>query len=164
MKRNAAPARLRETTLALAVAAAAAAPAALGAGGYTLTVNATVAPACRFTQAAGQVLTLTNTVGGIDPTLATNATGATTLTYKCTNGQAPSFTFAGANDSAGNHRVLNGANAMVYTTAFTGGGAGSGFGSGTDKTLILNGTITAAQFGAAAAGTYTDTLSVDILP
>lgn len=138
--------------------------AALGANTATVTISASVTAKCTFTQAAGQSLVFTNTTGGIDPTLGTSATASTTITYKCTAGQAPSFTFTSPNDSGGNHRVLNGANAIVYTVGFTSGGAGAGFGTGTDKTLTLNGTITSAQYGAAPAGTYTDTLTVDMLP
>jgi spore coat protein U-like protein len=134
---------------------------------YSLSVSATVQGVCKFTQAAGQTLTFANNVtGGIDPSLATNATANATVTYKCTNGTAPSaFTGTGTHDLAGNKRVVNGVNAMVYTVSLTGGGAGDGFGPGsTNKTLTVAGTIDPTQFQGAPAGTYTDTLTLTIAP
>lgn len=129
-----------------------------------VSVAASVTAKCAFTQAAGQQLNFANTTGGIDPTLGTNATALTTITYKCTTGQSPTFTLAGAHDTTGTHHVVNGANSIVYTTTFVSGGAGSGFATGTDKTLTLNGTITSTQYSGAPAGTYIDTLTVTVTP
>jgi spore coat protein U-like protein len=149
-----------------AVAAALSLPAA-AADTYSLSVTATVQGVCKFTQAGGQTLTFTNNAGGgIDPSLSGNATANATITYKCTSGTAPSgFTGVGANDTGGNHVVKNGTNSMIYTVALTGGGAGDGFGAGsTNKTLSVAGTIAAAQYQGAPAGTYTDTLVVTVAP
>jgi spore coat protein U domain-containing protein, fimbrial subunit CupE1/2/3/6 len=157
-----------QTALAVAsIALAGALAPAFAADSYSLSVTATVQGICKFTQAAGQTLTFTNNVGGgIDPSLTGNATGNATITYKCTNGTAPSgFTGAGVNDAGGNHLVKNGANSMIYTVALTGGGAGDGFGAGsTNKTLTVAGTIVPAQYQGAPAGTYTDTLIVTVAP
>ena len=152
---------------ALGTAFAAFALPAAAADTYSLSVTATVQGICKFTQAAGQTLTFTNNVGGgIDPSLAGNATANATITYKCTSGTAPSsFTGVGANDTGGNHVVKNGTNSMIYTVALTGGGAGDGFGAGsTNKTLTVAGTIVPAQYQGAVAGTYTDTLTVTVAP
>ncbi len=150
---------------ALLAAVALAIPAGARAGNTaTVALTASVIGKCSVTQASGQTLVFTNTTGGIDTTLGTNATASTTITYKCTNGQAPAFAFTGANDSGGNHRLLNGINAIVYTVSSVSGGSGSGFGTGTDKTLTVNGTITSTQYSGAAAATYTDTLTVSITP
>ncbi len=134
---------------------------------YSLGVSATVLGKCKFTQAAGTTLTLTNVVGGIDPSSATSATGSANITYKCTTSQAPAFTTdTGTHVSGGNMRVADAGNAnfMIYTVSLTSGGAGSGFGAGTDKTLVVGGTITAANFAAAPAGPYTDTVVISVSP
>jgi len=148
------------------LAAGLASTSAIAADSYSLSVSATVLGRCVFTQAAGQTLTLTNTVGGIDPSSATNATGNATLTYKCTKGQAPAFSAnTGANDGGtGTNRVANGTNYMVYTLGLTSGGAGTGFGAAETKTLTVAGTILPAQFQNAAAGTYTDTVTINVTP
>ena len=152
---------------ALGAAAAALSLPAPAADSYSLIVTATVQGICKFTQASGQTLTFTNNAsGGIDPSVAANATANATIAYKCTSGTAPStFTGVGANDTGGNHVVKNGTNSMIYTVTLTGGGAGDGFGAGsTNKTVAVAGTILPAQFQSAAAGTYTDTLVVTIAP
>lgn len=153
--------------LAISMLAAGAMSSAFGADTYSLAVSATVLGRCKFTQAAGQTLTITNTAGGIDPSLAGPATGAATITYKCTTGQAPTFTTdTGTHASGGNMRVADAgsANFMIYTLALVGGGSGTGFGAGQDKTLTVNGTITAANYAAAPATTYTDTVVVSVNP
>jgi len=140
--------------------------AASAADSYSLGVSATVVGRCSFTQAAGQTLTLTNIVGGIDPSSGTSATGSATITYKCTKGQAPAFTAGnGSNYSAPDRRVFDGtADYMVYSLGLTSGGAGSGFGAGQDKSLTVDGTITSAAFANAAVGTYTDTVVISVTP
>ena len=134
---------------------------------YDLAASGTVNGVCKFTQAAGQTLVFSNNLaGGIDPSVATDATASATITYKCTNGTSPTtVTGAGTNDTGGNHLLKNGANSMIYTAGFTPGGAGDGFGAGsTNKTLSVAGSIVQAQFTSAVAGTYTDTLTVTINP
>ena len=139
---------------------------AIAADSYSLSVSATVLGRCTFTQAAGQTLTLTNTLGGIDPSSGTNATGNATITYKCTRGQAPSFTAnLGANEGGtGSNRVTDGTGFMAYTLGLTPGGAGTGFGAAENKTLTVAGTILPAQFQNASVGTYTDTVTINVTP
>jgi len=152
--------------LAASMLAAGAMSSAFGADTYNLAVSATVLGRCKFTQAAGQTLTITNAAGGIDPSVAGPATGAATITYKCTTGQAPTFTTdTGTHVSAGSMRVADGAgNFMVYTLGLTGGGNGAGFAAGADKTLTVNGSIAQAQYVSAPVGTYTDTVVVSVNP
>jgi hypothetical protein len=138
---------------------------AIAADTYSLAISAQVLGRCKFTQAAGATLTITNTVGGIDPSLAGNATGTANITYRCTTGQAPAFTTdTGTHVSGGNMRVASGVNFMTYTLALAGGGNGTGFGAGQDKTLAITGTITNANYVAAPVGTYTDTVVVSVNP
>jgi hypothetical protein len=159
MKRTLRFAALAATGLVTAFSAA-------GADTYSLGVSAQVLGRCKFTQAAGAVLTLTNTVGGIDPSSLTSATGTANITYKCTTGQAPAFTNdTGTHASGGSNRVADGAgNFMIYTLTLTSGGNGAGFGAGADKTLAVGGTITQANFASAPVGTYTDTVVVSVNP
>ena len=157
---------MKTKILALSLLTAGVCSSAIAADTYSLAVSAQVLGRCKFTQAAGATLTLTNTVGGIDPSLPGNATGTANITYKCTTGQAPAFTTdTGTHVNAGNMRVADGAgNFMIYTLTLTGGGSGTGFGAGQDKTLAVGGTITQPNFVAAPAGTYTDTVVVSVNP
>jgi hypothetical protein len=153
--------------LAVTLLTAAASSTAIAADTYTLAVSATVLGRCKFTQAAGSTLTITNTAGGIDPSLAGPATGLANITYRCTSGQAPAFTTdTGTHVSAGNMRVadVGNTNFMTYTLSLVGGGSGTGFGAGQDKTLAVTGTITAASYAAAPAAVYTDTVVVSVNP
>jgi len=158
---------MKARILALSMLAAGAMSSAFGADTYSLTVSATVLGRCKFTQAANQTLTITNTAGGIDPSLAGPAGGTATITYKCTAGQAPTFTTdTGLHVSGGNMRVADAGNAnfMIYTLGLAGGGSGSGFGAGQDKTLTVTGNINAADYVAAPAGAYSDTVVVSVNP
>ena len=157
---------MKTKILALSLLTAGVCSSAIAADTYSLAVSAQVLGRCKFTQAAGATLTLTNTVGGIDPSLPGNATGTANITYRCTTGQAPAFTTdTGLNVNLGNMRVADGGgNFMIYTLTLTGGGNGTGFGAGQDKTLAVGGTITQPNFVAAPAGTYTDTVVVSVNP
>jgi hypothetical protein len=155
---------MKTKLLAVALFAAGAATSASAADSYSLTVNANVIGMCKFTQAAGAILTLTNVVGGIDPSSATNATGTANLTYQCTKGQNPTFaTGNGANWSGTANRVSNGTDFMVYTLAYGAPTTGAGFGGG-NLTIAVNGTILPTDFSAASAGLYTDTVPVNVTP
>ncbi len=161
---NAKIVRLIALVASSAIFAMASSPVARAANTAGISLAASVLATCAVTQATGQALVFANTTGGIDPTLGTSATATTTITYKCTKGQAPSFAVTGAHDSGGNHQLVNGTNAIAYTVSTTSGGAGTGFGTGADRTLTLDGTITSTQYGAAPAATYSDTLTVSITP
>src|SRR3954469_10910422 len=137
---------------------------AAAADSYSLTINANVIGMCKFTQAAGAVLTLTNVAGGIDPSSAGNATGTANLTYKCTKGQNPTFaTGNGTNWSGTANRVTNGTDFMVYALAYGATSTGTGFGGGS-LTIAVNGTILPPAFAAVSAGLYTDTVPVNVTP
>jgi spore coat protein U-like protein len=157
---------MKTRILALSLLTAGVCSSAIAADTYSLAVSAQVLGRCKFTQAAGSTLTMTNVVGGIDPSSATNATGSANITYRCTNGQAPAFTNdTGTHVSGGNMRVADGSgNFMIYTLGLTSGGAGLGFGAASDRTLAVAGTITSANFASAAVGTYTDTVVISVTP
>lgn len=133
----------------------------------TLTVNANVQGICKFQAPKSATATLANSAGNIDPSLATSATGAGTINYMCTKGQAPVFVnnlglnSPGAGLLAVKHATL--ADTMQYTLALTDTGSGTGFGAGV-QTLTLTGTIIQSQFQAAAAGAYSDTVTITLTP
>ena len=158
---------MKTKILAAVLLTAGMASSAIAADTYSLGVSAQVLGRCKFTQAAGATLTLTNVAGGIDPSSATSATGSANITYRCTSGQAPTFTTdLGTHASGANMRVADAGatNFMIYTLSLTSGGSGSGFGAGSDKTLAVAGTITSANFASAPVGTYTDTVVVSVNP
>ena len=113
-------------------------------------------------------VTIANSGAAIDPSLATNATGQTTVQYRCTKGETPTTT---ANDGlneggTGSRRVRLGATAeyMPYALVLSGGDTvGSGH-TAAASTLTIDATITAANHQNAAAGAYSDTVLISITP
>ena len=132
---------------------------AMASDSRTVTVNATVIGVCKFFTAS-PVLDLSNTGSGsdIDPSSTTPATGSVPITYRCSNGQAPSFTVGGT------VTLNNGGDSMVATITYTGGGNGTGMGSSQDKTLTVSGSIASTIFEDKPIGLYTNTMTVGINP
>lgn len=124
-------------------------------------VSATVAANCTIT--GGSIA-----FGTVDAV--TNASGATATvvnpTIKCTKGASVAVTDdMGANEAssgAAPARMKNGSDyieyAFTYTTPLTGMGMGNDIGS----TLSLAATIAAGKLDNAAAGSYSDTLTLTI--
>ncbi len=128
----------------------------------TMAVSATITGTCKLQSSTAMAF------GSIDPSSVTAATAGANVTYKCTNGTAPtSLTAVGANDSAGQKRLLTGASTyMNYSISFTAPVAvGGGFAAGvTATTVSVTGTIAVADFANATAGAYADTLTFTIAP
>jgi spore coat protein U-like protein len=131
----------------------------------TMAVSATIAGTCKLQSATALAF------GTIDPSVAIDAITTATVTYKCTNGLAPTaltgLTATGANDSLAQKRMLNGTtNFLNYQISFTSPTAtGNGFGSGsTANTVTITGKILATDFQNASALTYNDTLTFTIAP
>ncbi len=136
----------------------------------TLAVTATVTGKCKFQVVGGLTFATPIAATSIDPSENSNATGAASITYRCTNGTSATGLTLGVtspNYSAG-HRVavVSGVGPfMAYTHATAGfNTAGTGFGAGNDKTGTVTGTILQATHQAAVAGTYTDSVSITINP
>jgi hypothetical protein len=134
----------------------------------TVTVSAVVPKACRFYSSPG-AMTIQHGGGLIDPTSGSNATGSSTLSYRCTNGVSPRFDV----DSSGTFTspktgtvnlvgAVTAANLPADITVTATGGAGTGLGGGQDKTATIDGSITPANFGAASPDTYSKTVTVAI--
>ncbi len=114
-----------------------------------------LAQTCTFN--AGQPTTAN--FGTIDPTQSTPAIFVVTLNYKCTGGATAGFTINGANDTGpGAYRLKHNTAALQYmpytvtTTNLPG------------TKITLNGQIVSSNYQNAYVGTYTDTLTVLVLP
>lgn len=134
---------------------------ASAAGSQTLAVSATIAAICKFSAASTPLA-----FGSIDPSLSTDKVVTANVLYKCSNGTAS----AGVTATGGLTRTMTDtvtpANTLGYTLSFSGGTqTGTGFGSGKDLTLVVTGTITAAQYqNAVASTTYAENVTLNITP
>jgi hypothetical protein len=132
-----------------------------------LTVNAVVPKACRF-YAPTATLTIEHatTPGFIDPADTGNATGSTTIAYRCQNTVLPAFDIGGTGtytDPKGPATVtLAGPGTMDAQITVTGGGAGTGLGAGNDINATIGGVIIPAQFSGALPGSYTVDVTIGI--
>lgn len=131
----------------------------------SLSVTASVTSVCKFNSGQSPVLAF----GSIDAsgTTGVTATPANVL-YRCTNGTSAAVDTAvtGARSMAG-QTPLAATDTLGYTLSFSSGatGTGSGFGaSGTAITLVVAGTMTAAQYNGAKAGSYAETVTLTVTP
>lgn len=144
---------MKKLAVLLSLAATLATGNALALDTATIDVSATVLGTCTF--AAGPYAMA---FGNIDPLTAANTDATATLSFTCTNGSnwalqnlTGAYTMAGS--VAGN--TLDYA-VLAHTTA--------GTGTGLAQTVALTGRVTPAQAQAAAADTYTGTLTIDLWP
>ena len=135
---------------------------------HDLAVSAAVIGNCKFNAASGTTLTIANSGASIDPSVATDASGTADITYRCTKNTVASV---GANDGLHStgpaaRRVRLGVttNYMPYSLAAGANCAGTGLGHASDLTCTVTGGIVVADFVAAPAGTYTDTVVLTISP
>ncbi|MGE0498144.1 MAG: spore coat protein U domain-containing protein [Ramlibacter sp.] len=156
--------RISSALKALAVAMVASSPLLVAAADtQNLNVTATVTGKCKFTSSVQ-----TFGFGALDPSAAvlTNGAGAA-VTYKCTKGTASAGVTAGngSNFSGGSRRMTNGTDFIPYSLTLSGGTqTGLGFGSGNDLNLTLAGSVAAADYENASAGSYSDTVLLSISP
>jgi hypothetical protein len=134
----------------------------------TVTVSAVVPKACRF-YSSPAAMVIQHSGGLIDPVSVANATGTSTLSYRCTNTISPQFNIdSDITWGSPKTRTVNlvgavtAANLPADITVTATGGAGTGLGAGNDKTATIGGLITPANFGAAAPDTYSKTVTIDI--
>lgn len=127
-----------------------------------LSLTATVSAQCKFTSAA-----TTMAFGSVDPSLAGPLPGtlAAPVTYKCTKGHTPGTVSAGLGLYTSNRMKLSSALEYIpYTLTIGAPPAGSGFGSGQDKTLPVTASIAASDYENASAGAYSDTVVLTVSP
>jgi hypothetical protein len=132
----------------------------------TVAVSAVVPKACRFYSSPAPMV-IEHGGGLIDPTSAVNATGSSTLNYRCMSGVSPQFDIDSSGTFASPKTVTvvltdgtNNMNADITMTAT--GGAGSGLGAGQNKVGTISGLIAPADFQAAVPSTYSKTVTIDI--
>lgn len=132
----------------------------------TVAVSAVVPKACRFYSLAAPMV-IQHGGGLIDPTSGSNATGSSTINYRCMTGVSPQFDIDASGTPASPKTVTvvltdgtNNMNADITMTAT--GGAGTGLGSGQDKVGTISGLITPAIFQVAVPSTYSKTVTIDI--
>jgi hypothetical protein len=135
----------------------------------TVAVSAVVPKACRF-YSSPAAMVIQHGGGLIDPVSGSNATGSSTVNYRCTTGVSPRFdidtsgTFASPKTAtvllAGAVVPANTVAADITVTAT--GGAGSGLGGGQDKVATIGGSIAPAAFQPAPPDTYSKTVTIAI--
>lgn len=134
-----------------------------GSASVPVTVNATVAPVCKFiTRTATLNIRNTATGSNIDPSSSTTATRTVNLNYRCTNGTAPAFTVP--TTATVTCSACAGTPTMAATITSTNNGAGRGFGSGQNRRLRVTGRIAPGVFQNAHVGAYRGTMTITVAP
>jgi hypothetical protein len=128
------------------------------------TVSAQVLGICTFNSGQSPVVTIANSGATIDPSLAGPATGAAPILYRCTRGTAPTFTVPTPASVQCTTAGTCGVTTMAPTLSSVNTGAGTGFASGSDKTLTVTGQLTQAQYQDMQTGTYSGTVTVTVTP
>lgn len=163
ISRKAAPRALLATA---AIAGALLAVSADAANTGTMTLSATVLSknVCRFSSTATAL-----NFGNIDPTSLAPVTVTLSLSYRC-NGSDPVATWSVGSDDGlhetgpGQPRMQHTTNAafyLPYSLSFPASGTAP---RNVNQTMTVTGTIAPANFAAAIAGAYSDTLVLSILP
>lgn len=136
--------------------------AAMAADSNTLTVQASVAGTCKFSSA-----TSTLDFGALDPSLTTNPTKTTTTNFWCTKGVLTESITAdqGMNFAATKNQMKDAVSGDVipYVLALTKDSITNG-GPTATRTLTIKGDILNADYVGKSAGSYSDTVKLDILP
>jgi hypothetical protein len=156
---------LRRPPLAAFSLALLASPFASASDSTTVTINATIVGVCKFfTSSPTMNINNTGTGSNIDPSLTGDATGSAAITYRCSNGTAPTFTVPATATISCTTSGTCGSSTMTPTISSTGGGNGTGMGSGQEKTLTVTGTITSTSYQNMSVGSYAGTMTVSIAP
>jgi hypothetical protein len=124
-------------------------------GSQDLNVSAKVTTICKFTTVGAIAVPFVD----IDPSTTGAKTKAIAVPYKCTNGTAaPGITI-----TAGGTTLVNGTDAtsITYSIGLWTTAAGAGFNAAAGS-ATATATIPEAQYRDATAGTYTDTVTLEI--
>ena len=124
---------------------------ALSADTASIDVTAEVLGTCSF-----NTTSYTMDFGSIDPTSTGDITATVSLDFTCTNG-----TDWDLDDESGPQTMSDGTNDLAYSIdAYN----LSGTGSGASQVVDVTGRIADTDYGTAVASTYSDTLTINILP
>lgn len=138
---------------------------AAAADSQNLNLTANVLEVCKFQGTAKTV-----TFGDLNPSTTTSETAGTLsagVAYKCTKGTVISTITVGDgnNYGDGSRRLSNGTDYIKYSLAVTAPTAGDGFGAASnDKAMVVDAKIQLTDYQDVPAGTYTDTVQLDITP
>ncbi|MFO1396080.1 MAG: hypothetical protein U1F48_03360 [Burkholderiales bacterium] len=126
-------------------------------------MKATIVPVCRFFTNS-PVINIRNTGSGstIDPSLVTTASGNVGISYRCSNGTAPTFVVPAT--ATLTCAACSGLPTMAATMSSTNNGAGTGLGTGKNRTLTVTGQIPASVYQNARVGAYSGTLTISVTP
>ena len=159
-----------KTRILLAGAALAFAGAASANDTASLAVSATVQGVCMFSGTPTAMYIHSPSLTYLDPSLTTDGTGTSTVSYKCTKSTSPTLSVGGATTSPynapGNSGLSSGGTPPTYipfSIAWGSLSAGAGFAAAA-LTVTLTGTILNASYTAAAAGTYSQSVPLVINP
>lgn len=145
-----------------AVAIVAMAVPAMAADSNTLTVQANVVGTCKFSAPKTSLLDF----GGLDPSVGTNVNGSTTTQFWCTKGVNTDAISAGNGLNFGAKRQMKdivSGDLIPYTLALV-KDANPNVGPATPRTLTINGQVLGTDYTAKTAGSYSDTVILDIIP
>jgi hypothetical protein len=164
--------KFSNTRILLATAALACAGAASAADTATLLVSATVLGVCKFSGTPTAMAITSPSVTYLDPTLTSNGTGTSTVSYKCTKTSSPTLSVGGTATSpysaSGSNGLSSGGGSPTYipfSIAWTQPAANSGAGfSAAASTLTLTGTVLNTDYVNANAGTYSASVALSINP
>ena len=131
---------------------------ASAAGNTTVQVKASVNAVCQFTATSMAAIDL----GAIDPSAvpAAGVTNVGDVTYQCTNKTVPSVGIVSGGTSLSDGATTP--NTIAYSFSLGTPGAGKGFGASSTAKVVGTATISQAAAQAAAAGAYTDTVTLSI--
>jgi hypothetical protein len=128
-----------------------------------VTVNAQIVGICKFVTGQTPIVTVANSGGTIDPSLAGPATGNVGVNYHCTNGQTPTFSGPATATVTCTTSGTCGVTTMTPAMTYTSGGPGNGF-SPAAKVLTVAGQLTQPQYQDMQLGTYSGSVTVTVTP
>jgi spore coat protein U-like protein len=135
---------------------------AFAAGTNQLTVQASVVGTCKFSTA-----TATLDFGALDPNLATDATTSQSIDFWCTKGATATLASDNGIHASGTQKRMQHATVTTefinYALNLTASNL-VGAGKTTPRTLTVAGTILNADYVNAQAGSYADTVTINITP
>lgn len=145
---------------AVSAAAALLSASAFAADTQNMTVQATVTAACTL------VSVPTLDFGTLNQATAPVVSpAAVNVTYHCTKGQTPIFTLgAGLSASPFTGSLSNGTDTIAYTITWAAGAAGTGFGTAALSLPLTGSMAGGANYQNVTAGTYTQTVAVNVTP
>ena len=152
--------KLLAITLTAAILATAAT--AMAADSNTLTVQASVTGTCKFSTG-----TSTLNFGALDHSSGTNVNGSTTTNFWCTKGISTDVIAAGngLNFAASKRQMKDAVSSdlIPYSLTLTPDGSANA-GPASPRTLTIAGQVLGADYTAKTAGSYSDTVVLNITP